>query len=161
MIRHFRRLKGLTMEGLGQRVGVSKESVRRWELGYQVRLHNLEVLAEELGVDVKDLFAAQHTKRERSSLSARVTALEHQISRLMDRVYKLEVDMEVDVVEAPEEELGRIAYEAYLAETQGHAHDQVEPRWATLPSSHRRAWVEAAEAVARHIIRVEGEDDVE
>lgn len=59
-IASLRKEKGLTQEGLGQRLGVSNKTVSRWENGnYMPDIELLVPLGEILGVSVNELLAGE------------------------------------------------------------------------------------------------------
>lgn len=61
-IRHFRRDKGLTLDQLGERIGMSKQGLGMLERGDRplTDAHRLAI-ARELGVDPADLFLPEQT----------------------------------------------------------------------------------------------------
>jgi len=64
-IREMRLSRGLSMEELARRVGVSKETIRLWEGGRSLRGANLLRLAQELGAAPGDLSVEEPERPER------------------------------------------------------------------------------------------------
>lgn len=60
-----RKLKGLTQEQLGERLGVSNKTVSRWENGnYMPDLSLLEPLSNELGITLNELLAGEKSEAD-------------------------------------------------------------------------------------------------
>lgn len=60
-----RKLKGLTQEQLGEKLGVSNKTVSRWENGnYMPDLSLLEPLSNELGITLNELLAGEKIEKE-------------------------------------------------------------------------------------------------
>lgn len=56
-VRKLRRLEGLSMHQLGDKVGVAHTAIHRWESGFsEPRPSNLKKLAKALKVKISDLF---------------------------------------------------------------------------------------------------------
>ena len=60
-----RKLKGLTQEQLGERLGVSNKTISRWENGnYMPDLSLLKPLSEELGITLNELLSGEKIEKE-------------------------------------------------------------------------------------------------
>jgi transcriptional regulator with XRE-family HTH domain len=63
-IRHFRRQKKLTQEELAKQLGVSIDTIRRWESGLRApRVTEISKLAEALGVTETELLKGPEKRR--------------------------------------------------------------------------------------------------
>lgn len=62
-----RKLKGLTQEQLGEKLGVTNKTVSRWENGhYMPDLSLLEPLSRELGISLNELLAGEAIEKEQT-----------------------------------------------------------------------------------------------
>lgn len=60
-----RKLKGLTQEQLGERLGVSNKTISRWENGnYMPDLSLLKPLSEELGITLNELLSGEEIEKD-------------------------------------------------------------------------------------------------
>ena len=65
---HYRKRQGLSQEQLSQRLGVSRQSVSKWERDLSIPdVASLPKLAEELGISVDELLQAKTAAQEAAS----------------------------------------------------------------------------------------------
>lgn len=91
-LRRYRKMSKLTQEEVAQRLGVSLQTVSRWERGAKVpTVEHLEALADLYGVDVADFFippmkgSDMYIKR----ILQKLKLLQKLESKKRERVYKL------------------------------------------------------------------------
>ncbi|MCI9365377.1 MAG: helix-turn-helix domain-containing protein [Clostridia bacterium] len=71
-----RKLKGLTQEQLGEKLGVSNKTISRWENGnYMPDLSLLKPLSEELGISLNELLSGEKIEEENIAKNAEISLI--------------------------------------------------------------------------------------
>ena len=92
-LKRYRKMAGLTQEEVAQRLGVSPQTVARWEQGARIpSVEHLEELADLYGIDVADFFISpsegandMYIKR----ILQKLKLLKRLESKKRERVYRL------------------------------------------------------------------------
>lgn len=77
VIKKARLAKGLTQEELGEKVGVKKSAVAKWENGRvsEIKRSNLKMLAEALDIKPTDLLWEEEIKKDPAAAGAKAAEL--------------------------------------------------------------------------------------
>lgn len=90
-IQELRIEKGLTLEDLGNMVGVGKSTVRKWENGMiaNMRRDKIELLSDALGVSIPYLMGREDNLNENSGEVSADLAMDKELTRYVKKIIEM------------------------------------------------------------------------